>query len=102
VPKGHPLEPEAEPQDVLATMYQVLGVNPHQEFQDCEGRPFPILPEGVHIILSLRVAASRQDLCTRYSRQSEQVERPQCIIAEVGADALTLLRNLFHHLAEIP
>jgi uncharacterized protein DUF1501 len=34
------------PQDVLATMYQVLGVNPHQEFQDREGRPFPILPEG--------------------------------------------------------
>ncbi len=34
------------PGDVLATMYQVLGVNPHTEFLDREGRPMVVLPEG--------------------------------------------------------
>jgi len=41
-PAEHPYQPE----DVLATMYHVLGVNPRTEFPDLEGRPMPILPSG--------------------------------------------------------
>lgn len=34
------------PQDVLATMYQVLGINYRHEFHDAAQRPIPILNEG--------------------------------------------------------
>ena len=36
----------ASPQDVLATMYQVLGINYRHEFIDGGQRPIPILNEG--------------------------------------------------------
>jgi hypothetical protein len=34
-------------QDVLATMYQALGIDPHAMVYDVSGRPNPILPSGV-------------------------------------------------------
>jgi hypothetical protein len=34
------------PQDVLATMYQVLGINYRHEFHDAAQRPIPILNDG--------------------------------------------------------
>ena len=41
-----PAERPIQPVDVLATMYHVLGVNPHLEFPDRTGRPLPILAKG--------------------------------------------------------
>jgi hypothetical protein len=34
------------PQDVLATLYQHLGVDPNQSYLDNTGRPHPVLPSG--------------------------------------------------------
>jgi len=34
------------PQDVLATIYHVLGINPAEELQDNLGRPVKILNSG--------------------------------------------------------
>jgi uncharacterized protein (DUF1501 family) len=42
VPKERPLLPA----DVLATVYHVLGIDPHLEFKDMTGRPIPILHQG--------------------------------------------------------
>jgi hypothetical protein len=41
-PKERPLAP----QDLLATVYHHLGIEPHQEFRDFTGRPIPILSGG--------------------------------------------------------
>ena len=49
-PNGeYPVVRPYRPGDVLATMYQVLGINPETEIQDREGRPMRILPEGAPI-----------------------------------------------------
>jgi hypothetical protein len=45
----YPAASPYRPEDVLATMYRVLGVNPKAEFPDLQGRPLPILPEGAPI-----------------------------------------------------
>jgi hypothetical protein len=42
----HPTSRTAGPQDVLATMYHVLGIDYHHEFHDAAQRPIPILNEG--------------------------------------------------------
>ena len=42
VPKDRPVEPC----DVLATIYRVLGIDPHREFHDATKRPLPILDHG--------------------------------------------------------
>lgn len=42
----YPTSRPASPQDVLATMYQVLGINYRHEFMDAGQRPIPILNEG--------------------------------------------------------
>lgn len=42
----YPTSRPASPQDVLATMYQVLGINYRHEFFDAAQRPIPILNEG--------------------------------------------------------
>ncbi|MFM8584372.1 MAG: DUF1501 domain-containing protein [Planctomycetaceae bacterium] len=34
------------PQDVLATMYRHLGVDPHRQYLNNAGRPIPVLPSG--------------------------------------------------------
>jgi len=42
----YPKERPLTPQDLLATMYRHLGIDPHHEFQDAIGRPIPVLAEG--------------------------------------------------------
>ncbi len=42
----YPTSRAASPQDVLATMYQVLGINYRHEFHDAAQRPIAILNEG--------------------------------------------------------
>ncbi len=42
----YPASRAAGPQDVLATVYHVLGINYRQEFHDAAQRPIPILNEG--------------------------------------------------------
>jgi uncharacterized protein (DUF1501 family) len=41
-PKANP----KTPQDVLATVYQHLGVNVHEHYLDGTGRPIAVLPSG--------------------------------------------------------
>lgn len=45
----YPIARPYRPGDVLATIYQVLGIDPHTELPDLENRPMPILPEGAPI-----------------------------------------------------
>jgi hypothetical protein len=42
----HPSTRACGPQDVLATMYHVLGINYRQEFHDAAQRPIAILNDG--------------------------------------------------------
>jgi hypothetical protein len=42
----YPTSRAVGPQDVLATMYQVLGINYRHEFHDAAQRPIPILNDG--------------------------------------------------------
>ena len=44
-----PSERPIAPQDVLATIYQFLGVDTSHMFHDLEGRPLPLLPYGTPI-----------------------------------------------------
>jgi uncharacterized protein (DUF1501 family) len=41
-PKANP----KSPQDVLATLYQHLGINVTEQYTDSSGRPHPVLPDG--------------------------------------------------------
>ena len=41
-PKSQP----KTPQDVLATMYRHLRVDPHRQYLNNAGRPIPVLPSG--------------------------------------------------------
>ncbi|MFP6767530.1 MAG: DUF1501 domain-containing protein [Planctomycetaceae bacterium] len=43
---AYPLANPKTPQDVLATIYRHLGIDPHRHFQDHAGRPIPTLPFG--------------------------------------------------------
>jgi hypothetical protein len=42
----HPVDRALVPGDVLATVYEVMGIDPGQTFKDHTGRPIPILDEG--------------------------------------------------------
>jgi uncharacterized protein (DUF1501 family) len=42
----YPTEDPATPQDLLATVYWHLGIDPRHEFDSFAGRPVPILPSG--------------------------------------------------------
>jgi len=42
----YPAERPCSPQDLLATIYQHLGIDHTQSFTDFAGRPIPILPHG--------------------------------------------------------
>jgi hypothetical protein len=42
----YPKERPLTPQDLLATVYRHLGIDPRHEFTDGIGRPIPILPAG--------------------------------------------------------
>ncbi len=43
---GYPKERPLTPQDLLATVYRHLGIDPRHEFKDLTGRPIPILASG--------------------------------------------------------
>ncbi len=45
----HPLSPK----DILATMYHLLGIDPHGTLPDRTGRPVPMLPEGSHVVAEM-------------------------------------------------
>ncbi len=42
----YPIERPLKPADILATVYQFLGIDPTVHFKDHTGRPIPILDEG--------------------------------------------------------
>ena len=42
----HPIDRPVKPQELLATIYEFLGIDVRHEFTDTSGRPFPILPYG--------------------------------------------------------
>jgi hypothetical protein len=42
----YPVERPVRPEDVLQTMYHLLGINPAQEFPNESGRPMPVLNTG--------------------------------------------------------
>lgn len=42
----YPLHDPVTPQDLLATVYRHLGIDPDHQFQDFAGRPVPVLSEG--------------------------------------------------------
>ena len=42
----YPIERPLKPADILATVYQVLGIDPTLNYKDHSGRPIPILDEG--------------------------------------------------------
>jgi len=43
---GYPKERPLSPKDLLATLYQHLGIDYRRNFEDFSGRPGPILGEG--------------------------------------------------------
>ena len=43
---GYPLTTPFTPDDLGATVYHVLGIDPRQTFNDHTGRPIPILDDG--------------------------------------------------------
>lgn len=45
----YPKERPLTPQDLLATMYRHLGIDPQHEFRDAVGRPIPTLADGTPI-----------------------------------------------------
>jgi hypothetical protein len=54
-PKGeHPTDRPLTPNDLWATVYRHLGINPDDSFPDHRGRPMPILPYGEPIRELLR------------------------------------------------
>ena len=42
----YPRDNKLDPNDLLATIYRFLGIDPNHEFLDRGGRPMPILPHG--------------------------------------------------------
>ena len=50
---GHPIERPLTPDDLLATVYHVLGIDPSFAFPDHAGRPTPILDVGRPIAESI-------------------------------------------------
>ncbi len=50
---GDVITTPVSPKDVLATMYHLLGIEPHQFLPDKSGRPVPMLPDGSRVITEL-------------------------------------------------
>ena len=42
----YPIQRRLSPNDLWATVYQHLGIDPEDSFDDFQGRPMPILPFG--------------------------------------------------------
>jgi hypothetical protein len=49
IPKTTPIQPR----DLMATIFHVLGIDPHQQYPDPSGRPTYLLPEGAQPIAEL-------------------------------------------------
>jgi len=50
-PRGEsPVDRRVAPEDILATIYSNLGIDPRTEFVNHAGRPIPILPGGTPIV----------------------------------------------------
>ena len=43
---GYPDERPVSPKDILATLYHLMGVDPHIQLIDRTGRPMPLVAEG--------------------------------------------------------
>jgi uncharacterized protein (DUF1501 family) len=50
---GDVVERPISPKSLLATMYHLLGIHPHQELVDAAGRPTPLLPNEADVIPEL-------------------------------------------------
>lgn len=50
---GDVVERPISPKSLLATMYHLLGLNPHVEIPDATGTPVPLLPESAEVIPEL-------------------------------------------------
>lgn len=42
----HPIEAPCGPEDLIRTIYHVLGIDPRHEFANASGRPMPVLNQG--------------------------------------------------------
>jgi arylsulfatase A-like enzyme len=43
---GFPIDRPVTPEDLAATIYHALGIDPHVRLNDAQGRPTPIIEEG--------------------------------------------------------
>ena len=43
---GYPIDHPVSPGDVVATIYQLLGIDPHMTVPDLDGRPVPVAHGG--------------------------------------------------------
>ena len=50
---GDVVERPISPKSLLATMYHLLGIHPHQELVDASGRPTPLVPEEAVVVPEL-------------------------------------------------
>jgi uncharacterized protein (DUF1501 family) len=50
---GDVIERPVSPKSLLATMYHLLGISPHQTLPDASGRPVPLLPEEAEVVPEL-------------------------------------------------
>jgi len=50
---GHVVSNPVGPKDILATMYHLLGIDPHTFLPDRTGRPIPLVPESSRVIAEL-------------------------------------------------
>ena len=50
---GAPSERPVSPKDILATMYHLLGIDPHTRLADRTGQTVPLVPEGARVVREL-------------------------------------------------
>jgi Protein of unknown function (DUF1501) len=50
---GDPVESPVSPKDILATIFHLLGIDPHATISDFEGRPMPVLREAAVVSQAL-------------------------------------------------
>ena len=48
-----PLDCPISPKDLLATMYHLLGINPHGTIPDQTGRRIPIVPDSARVVTEM-------------------------------------------------
>jgi hypothetical protein len=47
---GDPIDRPVSPKDLLATMYHLLGINPHTTIPDRSGQPITLVPESNNVV----------------------------------------------------